>query len=318
MKILLLERRVLTVGDLDFSPLDAVGEVTYLDNTMREDEIIEAGRKTCCEVLLCNKAPITEKVLAGIPTLRLICVMATGFNNIDGDAAKRHGVIVCNVPGYSTDSVVQMIFAHILAHASHAERYTEEIGNGAWICSETFSFLSSPITELSGKTLGIVGYGAIGKKTARVAEALGMRPLICTRTPPVDCPYRVTTTEEVLRESDILCLCCPLTPATKSLIRDETVSLMKPTAILINTARGPVVDESAVANALRDGRLGGYGCDVLAAEPMSPDCPLLGAPRFTCTPHIAWATPEARARLLDITVNNIHGYECGKLQNRVL
>lgn len=318
MNILLLEKAVLTIGDLDFSELDALGSVTCYDNLMEAPAIIEAGLACGCEVLLCNKAPITEEVLSGLPDVKLVCVMATGYNNIDADAARRHGVTVCNVPGYSTDSVVQMIFSHLLAHAAHVAEYADDAAKGAWIASPTFSYLRWPVSEIAGKTMGVVGYGAIGKKTAAVAAAFGMKPLIHTRTQPADCPYPLCDRETLFRESDYIALCCPLNDGTKGMVNTETLGIMKPGAILINTARGPVVEEAAVADALRSGRLAGYGCDVLSKEPMQPDCPLYGAPNLTVTPHIAWATLEARERLLHISVNNIQSYFDGKPINRVV
>ena len=308
MKITVLDRCTLTAGDLDFSALDRLGQVAYYD-LVPSERLPEVIRDS--EAVLVNKAVIDRQVMDACPALRYVGLFATGYNNIDLKAAEEKGICVCNVPGYSTPSVAQQVFAFILAYATSLPEYDRSTHNGDWITSHTFSYFPYPVSELAGKTLGIFGYGAIGRKVAEIGRAFDMEILVCTRTPPKDCPDLQVTMEVLFRRSDYLTFHCPLTPLTKELVCKQTLSWMKPTAYLINTARGGIVVEQDLADALNAGEIAGAGIDVLTVEPMRANQPLLKAKNCRITPHMAWASAESRQRLLWLVCENLRQFQAG-------
>ncbi len=314
MKISLLEKSCLTVGDIDLSGISDIADTDFYDN-LTQDEIIE--KCVDSEIIICNKTPMGEKLFAHLPKLRLICVSATGYNNIDTESAKRHGIAVCNVPGYSTESVVQCVFALMLNLASSSYKYISSVENGDWKRSENFTYFPYSITELDKKTLGIFGYGTIGKRVAEIGDAFGMKVIVTSKHKKDDCPHQQLPLEEMLKRSDFVSLNCCLTEETRHIINSETIKLMKNTAYIINTSRGGVVDEYAVAQAVKNGDLAGFGTDVLDSEPMRDDCPLFGVPNIIITPHIAWASVDSRKRLVAQIIKNIEGFIDGNIVNQV-
>lgn len=313
-KIVVLDKCTLTVGDIDFSQLDALGNTEYYD-ILTKDEIMD--KCADADVILCNKAVIDEEIMEKCPKLCYIGLFATGYNNIDIEAAKKRNIAVCNVPGYSTDSVAQLTFAYILNHTTSLDKYNESTHNGEWIKSRAFAYFPYPINELKGKTLCIIGYGAIGKQVAKLGDAFGMKIRIATRTKPKDCPYPLVTVDEAFELADYLTVHCPLTDQTKGLINEQRLKTMKPTAYVINTARGAVADEHALRDALDNHVIAGAACDVLTVEPMREDDPLIGAENLTLTPHIAWASYEARVRLIKLVASNLRSYQNGIPVNKV-
>lgn len=308
MKIVLLDVDTVTKGDLSLAPIEELGEVTQFD-LLTPSAVAKAIGDA--EVVICNKTEITAAVINACPRLRMIGLFATGYNNIDLAAAGARGIVVCNVPGYSTDAVAQHTFALILSLANSLGEYDRSVHAGDWVQSKHFAYFSYPLTELAGKTLGIFGFGAIGQRVAAIGRAFGMRILVSTRT-PARCPQEtVVSTEELFRRSDVLTFHCPLNAQTKTLINRQTLALMKPTALLINTARGGIMNEQDVADALQNGIIAGAGIDVLTHEPMREDCPLLTAPHCILTPHIAWAPQETRARLVERVAENIRAFQAG-------
>jgi len=287
-----------------FHPTTAPGETT--------------GRIAEAEVVVTNKVELDRGLLAAAPRLRLVCVAATGTNNVDLAAARELGIAVTNVTGYATPSVVQHVFAVMLAHATRLADYRQAVAEGAWERSEQFCLLDYPIWELAERTLGIVGYGALGQGVARVAAAFGMRVLIAERPGGPPQPGR-TPLAELLVESDVVSLHVPMNESTRNLIGAAELAVMKPGALLVNTARGGIVDEAALAQALRTGRLGGAAVDVLTVEPPPAGNPLLAAdiPNLILTPHIAWASREARQRLIDEVAENIAAFQQGRARNRL-
>ncbi len=312
-------------GDLSLAPLEALGEVVYHDRTAPDELLARAADAPC---LLTNKVVIDRDAIAALPRLRYIGVTATGVNVVDLAAARERGVVVTNVPAYSTMSVAQHVFALLLELVNHtgahdAAVHDASVPGGRWAAGRDFSFTVAPITELAGKTLGIVGLGAIGCAVARIGAALGMAIAAADTqrrrpTPglPMD-PVRWLPLNELFAAADVISLHCPLTEATARLVNAERLARMKRSALLINTGRGALVDEAALAVALREERLAGAGLDVLSAEPPAVDNPLLTAPRCVITPHVAWASVEARRRLLDIVVNNLRAYLQGRPTNMV-
>jgi glycerate dehydrogenase len=276
-------------------------------------------RSQGAEVLITNKTLITADNMAELPELKYIGVLATGYNVVDIDAAKARGIVVTNIPAYSTASVAQMVFAHILNITQRVGYYTDENAKGRWTDSVDFCYWDTNLVELDGKKMGIVGYGNIGKATARIALAFGMEVLAYTSKEQKDLPQGVkkVTLDELFVESDVISLHCPLTPDTKELVNAKRLSMMKSSAILINTGRGPLVNEQDLADALNEGRIAGAGLDVLSVEPSVAGNPLLSAKNCFITPHIAWATKEARTRLMDIAVNNLKSYQEGNVINNV-
>ena len=269
------------------------------------------------DIVLCNKVLITREVLEACPKIRYIGILATGFNNVDLEAAAERGIPVCNAGSYSTDAVTQLVFAYIFDYFQRVALYSMDVRLGLWETAPAFSYFPYPTGELRGKTLGIIGYGHIGKNVAKIADAFGMRVMIATRTQPENCPYTVTTAEEVFRSADVLTLHCPLTEQTKGLICKRSLALMKETAVLINTSRGGTVVEADLADALNNDMLAAAYLDVLEKEPMSPDTPLKNAKNCVITPHIGWTPLETRRRLLDITEDNLRGWLNGNPQHVV-
>lgn len=317
MKICILDGYSLNPGDLDWSPVERLGDVTLFDRTPA-DKIVE--RAADADIVLTNKVPFSADTLRQLPRLRFICVLATGYNIIDTEAAARQGVVVANIPAYSTMSVAQMAFAHILNITNHVASYAREVADGKWTNCPDFCFWDSALTELAGKTMGIVGLGNTGMATARIAVAMGMKVVALTSKSADTLPEGITPAplDDVLASADVVSLHCPLTPSTRHLINAASIAKMKPSAILINTGRGPLVDEQAVADALNGGRLAVFGADVLSQEPPRGDNPLLSARNCFLTPHIAWATLEARTRLMSTATENVRQFIAGEpVANRV-
>ncbi len=316
MRGVFLDRDSVDSGDLDLSVLEDALDDWQLFASTSASQVAE--RIAGAEIVVSNKVPLTAETLARSATLRLICVAATGTNNVDLEAASELGIGVCNVRGYATPAVVQHVFALILALSTRLPQYQHAVAEGRWQRSPFFCLLDYPIREIAGKHLGIVGFGELGRGVAHVAEAFGMRVSVAAR-PGTAATGTRTPLAELLPRVDVLSLHCPLTPETRGLIGVQELALMKPDAFLINTARGGIVDEAALAEALREGRLGGAGIDVLEREPPRDGDPLLAAdiPHLILTPHIAWASRESRQRLLNEVAENIRAYHLGQVRNQV-
>lgn len=314
-KIVVLDGYVLNPGDLSWKPLESLGSVTVYDRTPAE-KIVE--RIADADIILTNKTPITRQTLLDCPSVKYVGALATGFNTIDIAAAKELGVAVTNVPAYSTDAVAQFTMALLLEVCHHVGEHSRGVMAGDWVKSIDFCYWQYPQIELAGKTFGIIGMGKIGQAAGKLADAFGMKVLYHAHHPR-ELPYPATfcSLEDLLAQSDVISLHCPLTDETAAIINPHTISMMKKDAILLNTARGPLVDEQAVADALKEGKLTGYAADVVGREPMAADSPLLGAPRCILTPHIAWASHAARGRLMDVAIGNVFAFCEGKRQNRV-
>ena len=313
MKIIVLDKCTVTKGDVDLSPLEAFGEVEYYDLLPKED--IKRVLKNA-DAVICNKAKIDREIIEA-SSLKFIGVFATGYNNIDTEAAKEKGAVVCNVPGYSTDSVAQHTVALLLELAGNASSYARSVAKGDWKRSKQFSYFFAPITELKGKTLGIYGLGTIGKAVARVALAFGMKVIAYSRTPKNFEDVEDVSKERLFRESDFLSFHCPLNSESALAVNKESLAMMKPTAFIINTARGGIVDEIALADALEKGIIAGAALDVLTEEPMAENCPLFGAKNCIITPHVAWAAYETRVRLVDLVAKNLDAFKKGSPINVV-
>ncbi|MCF8145137.1 MAG: D-2-hydroxyacid dehydrogenase [Deltaproteobacteria bacterium] len=307
MVITVLDGYTLNPGDLSWAPLKALGDCTVYDRTPPE-RTIERSRDA--GNLLTNKVVVSAAAIEQSPGLEYIGLLATGYDVVDIAAADRRGITVTNVPAYGTVSVAQMVFAHLLNLCHHVADHSDKVREGAWSRSEDFCFWDHPLIELNGLTIGIVGLGRIGLATAGLAAALGMKIMASDITPPRSCPHPVQMVDldTLFRQSDVISLHCPLTPDTYHLIDRDRLQKMKPTAFLINTSRGPLVDESALVEALTTHALAGAGLDVLEKEPPGPDCPLFNAPNCFITPHIAWATKSARQRLLSAAVDNVKAF----------
>lgn len=314
MKITVTERNAVSRNDIDFTEFNKLGEVTYYDDVDYKDLPKVIGDS---EIVIVNKCVIDAPVMEKCPNLRYVGTFATGYNNVDCVEAKKRGITVCNVPGYSTDAVAQSTLAFILMSAGNTMEYISSVRRGEWKKSKTFCYYPYYITELKGKTLGIIGFGAIGKKVAELSEAFGMRVIVHTRTFKPDCKYPQVGIDEVFKESDFLSLHCPLTEKTKSIVNAERLSLMKKSAVIINTSRGPLIDEYALKNALNEGTIRMACMDVIEYEPMREDCPLFGLDNCLITPHVAWAGVETRSRLVEIARKNIIAYLNGTPQNKV-
>ena len=316
MKIVVLDGYGLNPGDLSWESLESLGDVEIYPRTAPEDVI---DRCFNAEIVLTNKVVFNKKTLVELPRLKYIGVLATGYNVVDVDTASDLDIVVTNIPSYSTDSVVQMTFAHILAMTNRVEHYTLQNRNSRWSDNPDFVYWDTPLIELAGKTMGIVGLGNIGMKVALLARCFGMEVFAFTSKASSALPEGIqkTTFEGLLSVSDILSLHCPLNRSTREIINATTLAKMKPGALLVNTGRGPLVNESDVADALRSGQLGGYGADVMCQEPPSEDNPLFSAPNAYITPHIAWATYEARQRLMSIAVGNVKAFIEGSPVNVV-
>lgn len=316
MKIVVLDGQGVNPGDISWNRIEELGELTVYPRTAPEEVLQHVGD---AEIALTNKTVFDANIIAQLKNTKYIGVLATGYNVVDTKAARERGIVVTNIPAYSTDSVAQMVFAHLLNVSNHVEHYAEETRNGVWSRCPDFCYWNKPLFELAGKTLGIVGLGNIGMKVAQIAQAFGMNVLAYTSKTPDQLPegIRKTTLDGLFGASDVVSLHCPLTDTTRELMNNTSIEKMRDGAILINTGRGPLVNEADVADALDSGKLGAYCADVLSCEPPSPSNPLIGAPHAFITPHVAWATLEARLRLMDIAVNNIKSFLEGSPTNVV-
>ncbi len=316
MKIVALDGYAANPGDLSWDELKALGECVIYDRTAPE-EVLE--RAADAEVVLTNKVVITAEMMAALPQLKYIGVMATGYNIVDIDAARERGIVVTNIPSYSTDSVAQMVFAHILNIAQQVQHHSEAVHQGRWTSSKDFCFWDTPLIELRGKKIGIVGLGHTGYTTARIAIGFGMEVYAYTSKSSFQLPPEIKKMEldQLFSECDIISLHCLLTDKTRELVNAARLKLMKPTAILINTGRGQLVNEQDLADALNNGQIYAAGLDVLSQEPPKADNPLLTARNCYITPHIAWASAAARERLMGILLDNLKGYMEGKVINNV-
>lgn len=315
MKIVVLDGYAANPGDQSWDAFRALGELTVYDRTAPEQVI---GRAQDAEVVLLNKTPLDATVFEACPNLRLVSVLATGYNIVDTQAARAHGVTVCNVPGYSTGAVAQMTFALLLEITQQVGLHSSAVFDGVWQNNPDFCFWKRPLTELAGKTMGLIGYGAIGQAVGRIALAFGMELLVTARhAKPVPAGAKFVDLDTLLRESDVISLHCPQTAENLHMIDASALAKMKDGAILLNTARGGLLDERAVADALKAGKLGGFGADVVSREPIAADNPLLTAPNCFLTPHIAWAPYETRLRLHRISAENVRAYLAGTPQNVV-
>lgn len=315
MKIVILDGFTANPGDLEWERLGKLGELTVYDRTP-ETEVVK--RCEGAEIVFTNKTPVSGDSMKCLPDLKFIGVLATGYNVVDIKTASELGVTVCNVPSYSTMSVAQNVFALILDITNNVAHYTTEVLKGRWSSCEDFSFTDTTLVELAGKQLGIVGYGSIGRQVGAIAQAFGMNVAAFTSKSQAEIsPVMKLDLDTLFSSSDVVSLHCPLTDDTFHIVNRERLALMKPSAILINTGRGPLVDEKALADALKEGRIAAAGVDVLSQEPPRQDNPLFQTPNIRITPHISWATKEARERLLDISVANLEAYMAGHPQNVV-
>ncbi|MDO4185524.1 MAG: D-2-hydroxyacid dehydrogenase [Bacteroidales bacterium] len=316
MKIVVLDGYAGNPGDLSWEGAEALGECTIYDRTAPTEKL---ERVKDAEIVLTNKVPFCAEDFEKLPNLKYIGVLATGYNIIDTEAAKAHGVVVTNIPAYSTNSVAQMVFAHLLNITNSVQHYTDEARAGVWSRNPDFSYQDTQLMELHRKKIGIVGLGNIGKAVARIAIGFGMEVFAYTSKSHFQLPPEIHKMEldELFRECDIISLHCPLTPATNNLVNAERLKTMKPTAILINTSRGPVVNEQDLAYALNNGTIYAAGVDVLSEEPARADNPLLTARNCYITPHIAWATKDARIRLMQMTIDNLQAFLNGQPINVV-
>lgn len=313
MKLTILDGHAVNPGDLPWDKFSELAQVTVYQRTPSEEVADRIGNS---DVIFLNKINITEEILSHCPNLKYIGVLATGYNVVDLEACRKRGITVTNIPAYSTDSVAQHVFAFILHFTNLVALHNDSVQGGDWKSCPDFCYWKAPLTELAGKTLGIFGYGNIGKKVSQIAKAFGMKVICTTRTPKPDMPENVTF-EELLKRSDFISLHAPLTPQTTHIINNESLSMMKKSAYLINTARGGFIVEKDLAEALEKGLIAGYAADVLESEPMAADCPLFHAKNCIITPHIAWAPLETRARLQQIAYDNLKGWIEGKAINIV-
>ena len=317
MKIVILDGHTANPGDLSWDEFAKLGELSVFDRTAKEQMVARLQGAT---VALTNKAVLDRAIISALPDLRFIGVTATGYNIVDIAATRERGIVVCNVPEYSTPDVAQFVFALLLELTNRTGHHAETVRAGKWSRSQDFCYWDYPLVGLSGLTLGIVGFGRIGRAVARIGQAFGMKILAMRRSSVAtdkNDGVQYVELDTLLRESDVVTLHCPLTPETTRLVNAQFLSKMKPTAFLINTARGGLVDESALADALNHDRIAGAGLDVLSTEPPPVDDPLLSAKNCIVTPHIAWATKTARIRLLKVTADNIRAWQNGKPQNVV-
>ena len=316
MKIVILDGYSANPGDLSWQPLEQIGELTVYDRTKPDETIMRAKD---AEIILTNKVLVKRPEIEQLPKLKYIGVLATGYNVVDVEAAHEHGIIVTNVPAYSTESVAQMVFSHLLTVTNRTEHYAILNRAGKWTSNPDFCYWDTSLTELAGKTFGIVGLGNIGQRVAAIANAFGMKVVAYTSKASDKLPSYISkrTMEELLAESDVLSLHCPLTPDSQHLINRQTLGQMKPSAILINTGRGPLINDQDVADALKSNRLRAFCADVLTEEPPKADNPLLSCDNAFITPHIAWASNEARIRLIDVAINNVQAFVEGRPKNVV-
>lgn len=316
MKIVVLDGYALNPGDLSWDILCQYGSVTVYDRTPNE---LAAQRIGDAEIVLINKTPITQQLLDACPAIKLICVLATGYNVVDCSAARQRNIPVCNVPAYGTDTVAQFTFALLLELCHHVGQHDRAVHTGKWCDAKDFCFWETPQMELAGKTMGIIGFGKIGRAVGRIAKAFGMHVLAYNRSrcPEGEAIASYVDLDTLLSLSDVITLHCPLTAQTEQLINVRTIQRMKDGALLLNTARGQLLDESAVRDALCSGKLRGAAVDVVSVEPMTAKNPLLDAPNCIITPHMAWTAVESRQRILDCTEASIQGFLSGKPINVV-
>ena len=314
MKIVITDASTVTNGDIDLKVFEQFGEVVIYDVT---DTNQVSERVKDADMIICNKTLLNRDNLKDAKNLKYIGLFATGYNNIDLEYTNEAGITVCNAPGYSTEAVAQHTFAFILSILNRVGEYNETVKQGDWIKSRTFSYFPLPLSELSQKTIGIVGYGSIGKRVGDIAKAFNMNILVHNRSKVQDDTVTQVTFDELLHKSDIVTLHCPLNKDSENIMNDEAFNKMKDGAGLVNTARGGMVDEFALRRALTSGKLLGAGVDVLRKEPMDKDCPLFNAPNCYITPHIAWAGVETRTRLLKLVTDNIQAFLDGRPQNTV-
>ena len=313
-QIVILDARTANPGDLSFAALEELGSVVVYPHS---DRSLVVQRARSAMVVITNKAVLDREVLAQLPELRLISVCATGTNVVDLHAASERGIVVCNVPGYSTASVAQHTLALLLELTQAVGRHSSGAKSGRWSQSQDFSYWDQELVELEGRVLGIVGFGAIGRRVAAIAQALGMHVLVHTRTPDAHASVEFTNLETLFARADVVSLHCPLSEDTRHLVNAARLARMKPEAFLINTSRGPLIDEAALADALEKKRIRGAAVDVLSSEPPDPENPLLKAPNCLVTPHIAWATRASRQRLLETTTENVRAFLQGSPINVV-
>lgn len=308
MKIVILDSNALNPGDMSWDQIKAFGDVTTYPRTQGKDEII--ARIGDSDIVLLNKVPIDAEILDACPSVKLICCLSTGYNVVDIHAARDRNIPVCNVPAYSTAAVSQFTFALLLELCHRIGHHDQTVHDGKWTACPDFCYWDTPQMELAGKTIGIIGFGRIGQAVGRIAKAMGMEVLAYSRSRRSEGEKiaEYVDLETLLHSSDIISLHCPLFPETEKLINARAIEKMKDGAILLNTARGQVIDEAAVADALKTGKLRGAAMDVVSEEPIRADNPLLSAPNCIITPHMAWAPMETRQRILDITVENIRGF----------
>ena len=314
LNIVLTDCSTVTSGDLDLTVLEQFGNVTSHGETAPH---LTAERIKDADIVIINKTLIGKAEIDAAKNLKLVALFATGYNNVDTEYARSKGIAVANAGSYSTNAVAQQVFAYILNHASKISEYSEDVRQGEWIRSRLFCFFSRPTCELAGKTLGIFGFGAIGARVAEIARAFDMRVISCTRSKKEAAGVEFVDFDTLLRESDFLTVHCPLTDSTRELFDKKAFSKIKKGSYFINTARGGVINENALLEALSSGHLSGAAIDVLTTEPMKPDCPLFGAPNITVTPHIAWAPLETRQRLLAIVCDNLSSFIQGSPKNIV-
>ena len=315
MRAVYLEAGAVSRGDISFVPITDVVETKFFENTTEADKYEHIGD---AEIVFSNKIIFDEETFTRLPSLKYIGVCATGYNVIDVEAAKRHNVTVTFVPAYSTESVCQLAWGLILECADHICLHNESVKRGDWVKSETFCYWAAPVTELCGKTIGIIGYGNIGRRVAEVARAFRMQVLVHTAHPEkYEAPegIRFVALDEIFAQSDVISLHCPMTKDTEQLIRRENIEKMKDGVILINVSRGGLVNEQDLADALRSGKVAAAGADVVSFEPMKGDNPLLTAPNMCITPHMAWASVEARTRLIETVAENLRAYLSGERKN---
>ena len=315
MQIVVLDGYTLNPGDLEWSCIKELGDLTVYDRTPMEKTI---ERSMGAEAVFTNKVVFNKEIISRLPELKFIGVLATGYNVVDISAAREAGITVTNIPAYSTDSVAQMVFSHILNFVQNISVHAESVRSGEWSVSRDFSYHLTPQSELAGKTLGIIGFGRIGKAVAKAGQAFGMKVIFNNRSRKEAPPGIVQTDlSKLLSNSDFISINCPLNDDNAKLIDEEAIQKMKPNVFLINTARGPLIDEYALAKALNNGRIAGAGLDVLSEEPPDPDNPLIRAKNCYITPHIAWTTTEARRRLMQIACDNLKSFIKGNPKNVV-
>lgn len=304
MKLAILDAYADNPGDLSWDSFREFAEISVYDRT-NQNQIVERSKD--CEAIFINKVVISDEILQNLPKLKYIGVCATGYNVVDIKSCKKRNIIVTNIPSYSTNAVAQHVFSFITYFSNHVALHSESVHNGEWILSPDFVYWKKPLIELSGKTLGIFGYGSIGSKVSEIGKAFGMNVICYTRTPKQNMPKSVTL-DQLFINSDFLTLHAPLTELTKNIVNKKTLSLMKKSAFLINTARGGLVNENDLEVALKNNVISGYAADVIVEEPMKKDCPLLNCPNCILTPHIAWAPKETRSRLLEIAYDNLKAW----------